>query len=100
MNLGESFEDVAKREVLEETGLVVKDLKLLELFSGDKLHYTYPNGDEAYSVIALYESKSFEGILIPEQSETEELRFFDMTDLPKNIAPPKIVHEFLLNHYS
>ena len=34
MELGESLEDTAKREVLEKTGLVIEDLKLLEIFSG------------------------------------------------------------------
>gem|GEM_PF-3162525 len=32
--LGESLEDTAKREVLEKTGLVIEDLKLLDIFSG------------------------------------------------------------------
>ena len=31
MDLGESFEEVAKREVFEETGLVVEDLELLKV---------------------------------------------------------------------
>ncbi|WP_212119884.1 NUDIX domain-containing protein [Niallia circulans] len=34
MDLGESFEEVAKREVFEETGLVVENLTLLNIFSG------------------------------------------------------------------
>ncbi|ULG71985.1 NUDIX hydrolase [Macrococcus brunensis] len=50
MNLSESFEDTAKREVYEETGLTINDLKLLNIFSGASLHYIYPNGDEVYPI--------------------------------------------------
>ncbi len=38
MDLGESFEEVAKREVYEETGLVVENLKLLNVFSGSEYY--------------------------------------------------------------
>lgn len=34
MELGESLEDTAKREVQEETGLAITDLQLLGVFSG------------------------------------------------------------------
>lgn len=34
MDLGESMEETAKREVREETGLVVENLSFVQLFSG------------------------------------------------------------------
>ena len=34
MDLGESLEETASREVLEETGLFVSNLELLHVFSG------------------------------------------------------------------
>lgn len=45
MDLGESTEDTARRELYEKTGLSVKDLRIFGVFSGEQLHYTYPNGD-------------------------------------------------------
>lgn len=44
MDLGESLEEVAKREVFEETGLVVKNLRLLNVYSGSKYYLKVPNG--------------------------------------------------------
>lgn len=54
MELGESLEEVAKRELYEETNLEAEDVKLLNVFSGKELYFKYPNGDETYTVIALY----------------------------------------------
>lgn len=37
MDLGESFEEVAKREVFEETGLKVDNLNLLNVYSAQNI---------------------------------------------------------------
>ncbi|MHB1957298.1 MAG: NUDIX domain-containing protein, partial [Sulfobacillus sp.] len=44
MELGESFEETARREVLEETGLVVGELELFYLHSGKHTFWEYPDG--------------------------------------------------------
>ena len=45
MELGESFEDVARREIKEETNLDIIDLEMVKVLSGKDTYREYPNGD-------------------------------------------------------
>lgn len=54
MELGESFEACARREVMEETGLVMDKMELFATESGSETHYVYPNGDEVYIAAVYY----------------------------------------------
>ncbi len=53
MELGESVEETARREVFEETGLTVGRLELFGVFSPPEL-VTYPNRDRAQIVTVSY----------------------------------------------
>src|SRR5690554_1364069 len=48
LELGETTEESAKRELYEETGLIAERLILYGVFAGETRHFTYPNGDEVY----------------------------------------------------
>jgi ADP-ribose pyrophosphatase YjhB (NUDIX family) len=86
MELGESFEEVAEREVREEIGLEIRNLKLLHVFSGKEFYTKTPNGDEFYSVTAVFYTNEFEGTLQCQPSETLEVRFFKRNNLPENMV--------------
>ncbi|MGY0684552.1 NUDIX hydrolase [Mammaliicoccus sciuri] len=100
MELGESFEEAATREVYEETNLEIQNLKFITNFSGKDYHMVYPNGDEAYTVTALFESEEYEGELSADIKETQNLKFFDLDKLPQNISPPVKMKEFIINYLS
>lgn len=86
MDLGESFEEVAKREVFEETGLVVENLKLLNIFSGSEYYFKVPNGDELYSVTAVYYTRDVSGNMKIDYSESEKMQYFSINDLPNELT--------------
>ena len=88
MELGESFEDTARREALEETGLTVGKLTLLGLHSGENTFYEYPNGHQVYNATAVFVTSDFIGNIKADGSEGLALDFFDLRDLPQNISPP------------
>ena len=88
MELGEEAEETARRELLEETGLTARRLELFGVFSGEDMHYVYPNGDEVYNVDIVYICRDHSGELTPQEGEVDELRFFDADRLPENISPP------------
>lgn len=86
MDLGESYEEVAKREVFEETGLVVENLTLLNVFSGSKYYLKVENGDELYSVTAVYYTKKFSGEIKIDYRESEKMEYFSFYDLPEGLT--------------
>ncbi len=88
LELGETTEAAAKRELLEETGLLANEMELFGVFSGENLHHVYPNGDEVYIVDIVYLCKKYTGTLKVQDGEVERLRFFSASELPENISPP------------
>lgn len=59
MELGDSFEDCARREVQEETGLICGNLEHFMNVSGEEVHYVYPNGDEIYAAEEIFYAGNF-----------------------------------------
>ena len=90
LELGESLEEVAKRELLEETGLVATTLNLFNIYSGEDLYYKYPHGDEVYNVVAAYLCNEYTGALKKDEMEVKDLKFFHINNLPTNISPPDL----------
>jgi len=86
MELGESTEETACREVYEEAGIYVKNLKLINVFSGANYFIKLANGDEFQSVTTAYYTNEYEGLLAVNKEEAVQLKFFPVTELPEYIV--------------
>lgn len=97
MELGESTEDVAKREVFEETGLVINDLKLINVYSGRDHFVKAKNGDEYFVVTTAYYAKTHEGTLKVNELESISFKFFYSDELPDGIVEShrRIIKDYL-----
>lgn len=91
LEFGETLEDAAIREAFEETNLIIKDLTLFNIFSGEMYYYKYPNGDEVFNVVAIYYTDDYEGNLKADETESKEVDFFPLNKLPENINPVDIL---------
>lgn len=87
MEIGETFEQTAKRGTYEETGLDVGELKLFGMYSGESCFVRYPNNDEVYSVQIIFTTSTYSGELKQKGIESKEHRFFKKEDLPENLNP-------------
>jgi 8-oxo-dGTP pyrophosphatase MutT (NUDIX family) len=97
MELGESTEDVARREVFEETRLTVEDLKLINVYSGPSQYIKAENGDEFFAVTVAYYTENFSGTLVVDQVELNDCQFIDPLELPEGIVKShrKVVMDYL-----
>lgn len=91
MEPGESLEQTAKRELLEETNLQCKEIEFLQIFSGKEFYYQYPNGDESYNIIALFKATKYEGNLKINDDEGLDLKFFPVHHYPDLEKRAKII---------
>ncbi|RWZ54470.1 NUDIX domain-containing protein [Halobacillus fulvus] len=85
MEPGENLEQTAARELLEETGLRAKNFKFMDILSGEELYFKYPNGDEVYNVISLYEAVDTYGEMKMVDGESLHLKYFAVDQLPVNM---------------
>jgi len=86
---GEVVEAAARREALEETGLVLDGLSLFGVFSGEDQFYRYPNGDEVHNVAIVYLCRNHTGE-VQISGEHTEWRWFGLEEIPDSISPPII----------
>jgi 8-oxo-dGTP pyrophosphatase MutT (NUDIX family) len=80
MEPGESLEETAARELMEEAGLKAERFRFLTLLSGKELYFRYPHGDEVYNVVAVYEALDVSGIPNIQDDEGLELKYFSLED--------------------
>lgn len=109
--LGETFEEVAIRELFEETGLKVnkEDLVLIDVISGESRKDTYPNGDKVYNNTVLYVVSKYTGKLDCDyaeiidknngnfvmQKESKDLKFFAVNKLPQNLMDKDLIQRYI-----
>ena len=85
MEIGEKFMEVAKREVYEEAGIEIGELKLFGIYSGEDGIITYPNGDICYGTGIVFKTTVYSGEIQNNTEEALEHKFFDKANLPENI---------------
>ncbi len=88
MEPSETYIEAATREIYEETGIKVLDLKLFGLYSGEDRVIHYPNGDVVYSLSVIFITDNYIGSISNDDSEVLEHRFFDREDIPSNLFKP------------
>lgn len=96
MELGESAEETARREIAEETGLTLGPLKLLGVYSGQGYLCEAANGDQWYVVTITYTADSFNGIPCVNDDESLTFEWIDPLNLPENTAR---THRIMISDY-
>ena len=94
--INETFEETIIREVKEETNLNVseEELKVIDVVSGPRRRYTYPNGDTVISNTVLYHITKFSGKITWDE-ESKELKYFSLNNLPDNQHDPDLIESYI-----
>ena len=82
MELYETIEETAVRELKEEAGISADKLELVTVLSGKEYYFEYPNGDKMCTVIVLFKVLNYNGEIKVSDNESEELKYFSLTNLP------------------
>lgn len=90
VEIDEKVEDCAKRELMEEMGLIADEIEFFMVNSGPEVHYVYPNGDEVSNIEIIYLCRKWHGEIRPQEEEMEELRFFSVDEINLGMISPPI----------
>jgi 8-oxo-dGTP pyrophosphatase MutT (NUDIX family) len=81
IEVDESLEEALRREVLEETGLVVVGEELFAVFHGPWRVVPYPDGNVVRLITFVYRAEVVDFGTLRLSEESEELRFFRPEEL-------------------
>lgn len=87
VEVGETVEAAARREVWEESGLRVGEMELLGVFSGEELRHVYPDGNEVWGIDIVYVSHDYTGEIHASDGEASRVGFYPIEALPQPISP-------------
>lgn len=82
VEVDEAPEDAARREVLEETGLLVRLDGIVTVLGGPEFHAHYKNGDEVAYVATVYSGTVVGGESRPDCDEVTAVDWFAVDALP------------------
>ena len=82
MELYETIEETAIRELKEEAGISADELELVTILSGKEYYFEYPNGDKMCTVIVLFKVLNYTGDIKVTDNESKQLKFFSLDNLP------------------
>jgi ADP-ribose pyrophosphatase YjhB (NUDIX family) len=81
IDVGESPAEAAVRETREEIGVEVRLVRLLDVLGGPDYEVSYPNGDRAAYVTALYEAAIIDGSPAADDAEVSDVAWFTREQL-------------------
>ncbi len=81
VEVGESPAETAIREAREEIGTEVRLTRLLNVLGGPDYEVTYPNGDRAAYVTAVYEAEIISGVPTTADGELSDVAWFSPSEL-------------------
>ncbi len=81
VEIGETPADTAIRETREEIGAEIRLRRLLDVLGGPDYEVTYPNGDRAAYVAAVYEAEIVDGVPTVADGELSDVAWFTPGEL-------------------
>ncbi|MCR8644444.1 NUDIX hydrolase [Paenibacillus sp. N1-5-1-14] len=102
MELGESVEDTARRELYEETNLQAGKLELVHIHSGASSFVKVPNGDEFFVVAVAFYTTDVHGELKVDHSEALDMKYYEpseLTSLKMVGSHREMIRVFMEKHY-
>ena len=87
VELDETALEDLRREVAEETALVVIEAEPMALYSGPKHRFDYPNGDQVQCFALAFLVRKWEGHPQADGREGSEVQFFPLSRLPEDLVP-------------
>jgi ADP-ribose pyrophosphatase/8-oxo-dGTP diphosphatase len=94
LEFGESFEEGAKREVLEETGIILNDVRVI-CVNNDKIESAH------FVTIGLLSDDFLGDAKVMEPDEITEWRWFNLNNLPRNMFFPsvRVLENYIQNKF-
>lgn len=102
IEVDESTIDAAKREVKEELNLEIDELELLGVYSGEKYHHVYPNGDEISAIDIVYVCHKYHGTMNHIDGEVTQAKWFNKDNIPSNLSnnPKDAIKDYFAKYFN